>query len=132
MCFKHAVIFVLLILMLITAPMQKVDAMPQAYSEQIRLQAVEGDVYAELAFQGEALKLARELTPENFPALTQVSLWAVDGFPPETMAWTDLPRLPVGVTLMVGFSPQASEEDVLNQISTLTGRVEEIFPRDVF
>jgi uncharacterized repeat protein (TIGR01451 family) len=132
MYFKHAVISVLLILMLIAAPVQAVDAMPQAYSEQIRLQAVESDVYAELAFQGEALKLARELTPENFPALTQVSLWAVDGVPPETMAWTDLPRLPVGVTLIVEFSPQASEENVSNQLSTLTGKIEEVFPVKFF
>jgi uncharacterized repeat protein (TIGR01451 family) len=118
--------------MLVTVPIQTVNAMPQAYSEQIRLQAVEGDVYAELVFQGEALKLARELTPENFPALTQVSLWAVDGIPPETMAWTDLPKLPTGVTLLVGVSPQASEENVLSQLSTLTEKIEEIFPVKFF
>ncbi|RLI15424.1 MAG: hypothetical protein DRO43_01125 [Candidatus Hecatellales archaeon] len=132
MHFKRYALSVLIVFLLVAASLQIAYAMPQAYSEQVRLQAVEKDVYAELVFQGDALKLAGEFTPKDFPVLTQVSLWAVNGSPPDTLVWTDLPSLPSGVTLMVTVSLQADEKDVSSQLSALTKKIEAVFPVKFF
>ena len=116
----------LILLLALVVPLQVAHAAPEGYSEHVRLQAVEGDVYAELDFQGEALKLASELQPASYPALAKVSLWAVSGKPPETMVWTDLPRLPQGVTLLVELS--SPEGEAQNQLSNLIEKVESLLP----
>ncbi|MHC1586741.1 MAG: COG1361 family protein [Candidatus Hecatellaceae archaeon] len=104
-------------------------ATPQEYyAETIRLQAVRGEIYAELDFEGDRFRMLETLTPQDFSALTYISLWAVSKPPPQSLFWTDLPNLPKGVTLLVEVSPEAEEEAVNSQISLLLERIEQLFP----
>jgi uncharacterized repeat protein (TIGR01451 family) len=128
MAFKYLTAIILLILLTASAA-SLAEAMPEGfYAEKIRLQVVGEDVYAEIELEGSDLKIAGNLSPADFPLLTEASLWIVDGVNPETILWTDLLRLPEGAILIIKVSPAGEKSEVASEISELMLRLENIFP----